>query len=94
MRDRKYNTYRITDGAAVVGRRGGPEGSDGGRWGRYPDGPLVNGDFGWLHADPVRAVVLSEGWATEETEIDDQVYDKTKLKIIFIHYKCPEKVKY
>jgi len=27
--DRKYNTHRITDGAAIVGRRGGPEGSDG-----------------------------------------------------------------
>lgn len=79
MRDRKYNTHRVTDGMAVVGRRGGPEGSDGCRWGRYPDGPLVNGDSGRLHADPVRAVILSEGGAIEETEVEDQTHDEIRF---------------
>ncbi|KMQ92177.1 aspartate oxidase [Lasius niger] len=66
-RDEKYNTHHIIDSAAEVGRRGGPEGSDGRRWGQYVDGPLVDGDSGRFHADPIRAVILSEGGAAKET---------------------------
>lgn len=61
------NTYRIIDGVAVVGRRGGPVGSDGRSWDHHVDGSLANVDFGRLHADPVGTVILREGGAAEGT---------------------------
>lgn len=59
------NTHRIIDGLDVVRRCGGPVGGDGRRCGQHVDGPFKNGDSRRLHADPVRAVILSESGAAE-----------------------------
>lgn len=61
------NTYRIIDGGSVEGRCGGPEGNSWRRCGQYVDGSFGNDDSRRFHADPVRAVILSEGGTAKET---------------------------
>lgn len=75
------NTYLVIGSMAIVRRRGGSEGGEGRRWGRHVDGALHDGDFGRLHADPVRMVILREGRATKEQLWISVARCKTSLPI-------------